>query len=90
MTKPKGKTPSLLTQGTGKPTVYKCVRKTKCTRCKEGILAGSNAFKIPKVVNGFTNKRPYCLECFQLILIQTQKDISELENVLNEKQKEEQ
>lgn len=80
--KPKGKTPTLLAQSTGKPVMFECKRKTKCTRCKGGILSGSKAFQIPKMQSGFTNKKTYCLECFDLILEQTKQDISALDDIV--------
>ena len=84
MTKPKGKTPSLLTQTTGKPTIHTCKRKTVCSRCNEDIVAGNRLFKIPKLKSGFTAQKPYCLKCFGLILAQTKEDLLTLEKTLNE------
>ncbi len=83
MPTPKGKTPSLLTQSTGKPSVYTCKRKTACSRCQEDILNGEKCFKIPKYSSGFTSQKPYCLKCFKLIIVPTQKDLLILEKTLS-------
>lgn len=82
--KPKGKTPSLLAQSTGKPIIDKCTRKTKCIRCKQDLLAGDCVIKIPKVESSYANKKSHCLECFKLILEQTKNDISDLEGLIAE------
>jgi hypothetical protein len=84
MTKPKGKTPSLLTQTTGKPILYECKRRTLCARCKKNISHGEKCFQIPKLNSGFTSLKLYCLRCFGLILEQTSSEIIELERILND------
>ncbi len=87
MTKPKGKTPSLLVQSTGIPIAEILTRKSACTRCKEDILSGKRCFRIPKTVSGFTTRKPYCLTCFRQILDKTKADIAELESEFNREQK---
>lgn len=84
MGKPKGKTPSLLAQSTGKPSVHSYNRKTTCCRCKESIASGIKCFQIPKAQSGFTSQKPHCLGCFRQILEKTKSDILELETSLNE------
>jgi ferredoxin len=84
MTKPKGKTPSLLTQSTGKPIPYECRRRTSCNRCKEVISLGEKCFQIPKSNSGFTSPKTYCLNCFGQILGQTKSELLELEKMLND------
>jgi len=76
--KPKGKTPSLLSMSTGKPTVYTCKQKTKCSRCKNEITMGQDCFKIPKMSAGFSSKKMFCIECTDLIVQQTKTEISKL------------
>lgn len=83
MTKPKGKTPSLLSQSTGKPFADVLKKKSKCNRCKRDLLLGDRCFKIPKMESGFSNKKPYCLDCFRDILDQTKMELSEIEKSLN-------
>ena len=83
MNKPKGKTPSLLSQSTGMPSDHVYGRKTDCTRCKKAILKDEPCFQIPKVQSGFTTKKPFCLECFDSIINQTKEELSVLDDKLN-------
>lgn len=82
MTKPKGKTPSLLAQSTGKPVAHICQRRTTCKRCHNSIISGAKCFKIPKLNSGFSTPVIYCLDCFRLIIEQTKTDLLELEKLL--------
>ncbi|MCK5017141.1 MAG: hypothetical protein KAS32_08710 [Candidatus Peribacteraceae bacterium] len=84
MKKPKGKTPSLLTQSTGRPVVHECQRQTSCNRCKKIIITREKCFKIPKLVSGFSSPKIYCIKCFSLIIEQTKSELLELEKILNE------
>jgi hypothetical protein len=79
--KPKGKTPTLLSQSTGKPFADICKRKTVCTRCKQSMTMGTKHFKIPKLLNGFTRDKPFCLDCTKSIIEQTKKDLLEIEEL---------
>jgi hypothetical protein len=79
MEKKRGRTPSLLTGSSGKPTKTIAQRCRKCTRCSANISKNEVYFEIPKVGGGFTNKKPFCLECFKEILNQTKIDLSALE-----------
>ena len=82
MIKPRGKTPSLISKSNGKPVSHKSERKTKCSRCESDILKDQMIFLIPKDGNGFTNQKPFCLNCFELVLKQTKEDLTILENEL--------
>jgi hypothetical protein len=82
--KPKGKTPTLLSQSTGKPFSDICKRKTVCTRCKQSITKGTKHFKIPKLQNGFTHHKPFCIECTKSIIEQTKKDLLEIEELFTD------
>jgi len=82
MNKPKGKIPSLLAQSTGKPAAHLCKRKSSCTRCKTHIIMNDNCFTIPKSTAGFTSHKPFCLECVKLIIDQTKKELSEIDDQL--------
>jgi len=81
--KPKGKTPSLLSMSTGKPTLYTCKKKMKCSRCKNEITMGQNCFQIPKMSAGFSSKKPFCIVCTDLIIKQTKTEIHQLENEIS-------
>jgi len=83
MTKPKGKTPSLITKSNGKPYSHRYSRKTKCTRCHSDIINSKMCFVIPKDGGGFINEKPFCLICFRLILEKTKEDIAILEQELS-------
>jgi len=80
---PKGKTPSLLSMSTGKPTIYVCKKKTKCTRCKEEVTMGDKCFRIPKSTSGFTSKKIFCVDCTDSIIGQTKIDISQIESEIS-------
>ena len=80
MTKPKGKTPSLLSMSTGKPLIYICKKKSKCSRCKDDIKKDQNCFQIPKASSGFTSKKIFCIACTIEIVTQTKKEIAKIES----------
>jgi hypothetical protein len=82
MGKPKGKTPSLLSISTGKPTVHTCGKLTPCDRCGEKVAKGHICFQIPKMKSGFTNRSIFCVGCTSAILVQTKADIESLEVML--------
>jgi len=82
MKKKRGKTPSLLTGSSGKPTKTIAQRCRSCSRCSANISKGEVCFEIPKVGGGFTNKKPFCPDCFKEILTQTKKDLSILEETV--------
>ena len=79
MTKPKGKSPSLLSMSTGVPEVHKCGRQTQCDRCDQPVLTGQTCFRIPKLKNGFTIRPIFCTECTASIIEQTKGELSALE-----------
>lgn len=81
MSKPKGKTPSLICGVRGKPTLEQLSRQTSCTRCEAAIPKG-HCFKIPKVGSGFSSKQSFCHSCFGAILEQSRLDINDLEITL--------
>jgi hypothetical protein len=83
MTKPKGKTPSLISKSNGKPYSHCYKRNTKCTRCNSDIASSQMCFLIPKDGGGFINEKPFCLICFRLILEKTKEDVAELEKELS-------
>ncbi len=74
----RGKTPSLITGSSGKPSSTVAKKQRKCNRCDSCISGGTKLYLIPKVGGGFSNKKPYCKNCFDEILVQTQKDLDEL------------
>jgi len=79
MTKPKGKTPSLLSMSRGTPEVHKCGRATPCDRCESVVATGQMCFRIPQLKNGFTGKPIFCLDCTVAIVEQTKAELSEVE-----------
>ena len=74
----RGKTPSLITGSSGKPSSTVAQRQRECSRCGSGISMGTKLYTIPKLGSGFSQKKPYCKNCFDEILVQTQKDLDEL------------
>lgn len=79
MTKPKGKTPSLLSMSRGTPEVHKCGRATPCDRCESAVATGQMCFRIPQLKNGFTGKPIFCLDCTVAIVEQTKAELAEAE-----------
>lgn len=79
MTKKRGKTPSLITGSSGKPTKTVAKRRRSCSRCSFVISLGEACFEVPKVGGGFSNRKTFCMNCFKEILVQTKKDIANLE-----------
>lgn len=80
----RGKTPSLITGSSGKPVKVVCQRQRKCTRCSNLIGGGSKCFEIPKVGDGFSTRKTFCIVCFQEVLAQTRKDLEGLELLIDE------
>lgn len=74
----KGKTPTLISGASGKPTLETGRNKRDCTRCGDDIEGGESFFAIPKLGSGFSNKKPFCTSCFIEILDQSQKDLDML------------
>ena len=58
MTK-RGKTPSLISGSSGKPSTAKAKKRRDCNRCKCNIYLGDKLFEIPKSGGGFSNKKHY-------------------------------
>ncbi len=82
MKKKRGKTPSLITGSSGKPTKALAKRSRSCHRCSLAISLGEVCFEIPKVGGGFASKKTFCTECFKEILTQTKKDIAILDELI--------
>jgi len=82
MSKPKGKTPSLISGSNGKPNYVIAQRASRCFRCHIEIISQEKCVEIPKLGGPFTQKKRICLNCFRDILRQTKKDIEALEKVL--------
>lgn len=78
MNKIRGKIPSLISAGNGYPEKDMPQKKCFCSRCEAVIMEMSTSFLIPKKVNGFTNKKRYCLGCFKDVIDQTKKDLDEI------------
>jgi hypothetical protein len=84
MNRKRGKTPSLITGSSGKPSKVIAKRRQKCKRCDSDIFNGDICFQVPKVGSGFSNNKRFCVNCFKEILIQTKKDIAKLEKEIYE------
>jgi hypothetical protein len=79
--KPRGKTPSLIGSSNGRPKRVTVVRKSECCRCHGDIQPGQDCFGIPKAGSGFSSVKRFCKECFQNVLVQTNKDLEEVKNL---------
>lgn len=82
MTKPRGKTPSLLSKTNGKPCDETAKRTRKCCRCEGSIKKGSVFFIVPSTKAGFPYDKSFCLECFGNTLSQTEGELKELRDTL--------
>lgn len=82
MTKPKGKTPSLLSQSNGKPFKETCNKGRTCNRCDKKIKKNEKFFIMGQKSGGFNHKNPFCTNCMKLIIEQTKKELFYLENEL--------
>lgn len=76
--KPKGKTPSLIGSTLGRPRKRLVGKKSHCKRCNVSISVGTECSEIPQLGGAFSNYRPYCNECFRMILEQTKGDLDSL------------
>lgn len=80
MSKPKGKTPSLISGK--KPKKVKVKKRINCVRCKCAIEAGADCFGIPNIRVRFLSPiKKYCKQCFDNIIDQTQRDLDEARNL---------
>jgi hypothetical protein len=86
MTKPKGKTPSLLSLSNGTPTTHTCGKATPCDRCQSTVLKGKTCFRVPKMASGFTNYPIFCVDCLADIVERTKADLSVLEETVRQVQ----
>ena len=75
---PKGPTPSLIGGTNGRPKRVPVTRLSKCYRCGEGLIAGTQCIEIPKLGTAYSTSRRCCDACFVLILTKTESDLSEL------------
>ena len=87
MKKKRGRTPSLITGSSGKPSKVSAKRARSCNRCSNDISLGEECFEIPKVGGGFSSKKTFCKECFKEILTQTKKDMTALEKLIEDEER---
>ncbi len=76
--KARGKTPSLIGSTLGRPRKRQVGKESHCKRCDGSIPKGAECCEIPQLGGTFSNYRPYCDECFRLILEQTKGDLDAL------------
>jgi len=78
MSKPKGKTPSLIGGTLGRPQPCEVKRACTCNQCGETILKDTECFEIPQLSAPFATSKRYCEKCFESILKQTYADLTGL------------
>ena len=78
----KGRSPSLIAGSNGKPHATSAKKRRKCKRCNEVIVLGDSLFEIPQKSGGFSKKSPFCLDCFNEVIQQTEKDVAALKEEL--------
>jgi hypothetical protein len=74
---PRGKTPSLIGGGAGASKILKSAGKRHCKRCSKSISAGGQCVEV--AVPGTMGHKTYCIVCFQGIISQSKKDLTEIE-----------
>lgn len=77
-TNPRGPTPSLIGGTNGRPKRVPVTRLSKCYRCDDDLVAGTQCIEIPKLGAAYSSSRRCCDACFALILTKTQTDLAEL------------
>lgn len=79
--KPKGKTPSLISNKNGRPKRVDVGGKSKCNRCKGEFIKGETAIEIPQLGKAYSYEIRICDACFERVLDQTEKDLQELRSL---------
>lgn len=77
-TSPRGPTPSLIGGTNGRPKRVPVTRLSKCYRCSDDLVAGTQCIEIPKLGTAYSTSRRCCDACFALILTKTEADLAEL------------
>lgn len=75
---PRGPTPSLIGGTNGRPKRVPVNRLSKCYRCSDDLVAGTQCIEIPKLGTAYSTSRRCCDACFALILTKTEADLGEL------------
>lgn len=70
-----GKTPTLVCGSAGKSEFVIAKWKRPCSRCGSNILKGENCVEVKKPGGGH---RTYCLDCYQQVIEQSQKDLDKI------------
>ena len=78
---PKGKTPSLIGSSLGRPKAATAGKRCACSRCDESIIMGHKCYDVPRPSKPFGSPRRFCVACFWLVLVQTKRDLAELESI---------
>ena len=79
---PRGRIPSLISSSSGKPRYTTVKRACSCSKCNGTLATGDVCAEIPKVGGAYTNWKRYCLNCFQAVIEQTDKDFQEIKQGL--------
>lgn len=75
--KPRGPTPSLIGGANGRPKKVAVERRSKCFRCHDTLLAGTECVAIPKLGGGYSSPRRICDDCYKLVLAKTAQDLAD-------------
>jgi len=78
----RGKVISLISGSSGKPKYVVVKRESNCSRCKIPINSGDKCAEIPKLGGAYPNRKRYCLNCFILIIKQTDSDLNKIKQEL--------
>ena len=74
--------PSLISGCNGKPESHEIGRATNCSRCKAALVKGTKCARIPRAGGSFKSWKIFCLKCLGDVLVQTKKDLVEVEKLL--------
>jgi hypothetical protein len=62
----------------GRPKRVPVLKKSKCSRCHEPLVAGQTCIEIPKLGAAYSTSKRVCDGCFQQILQKTREDMEEI------------
>jgi len=74
--RPSALRPALITNQA--PKRVPVTRLSKCYRCGDDLVAGTQCIEIPKLGTAYSTSRRCCDACFALILAKTESDLAEL------------
>lgn len=72
---PKGRTPSLIGSGLGRPDAVTAGRESPCSRCDGPISRGEKCYDVQQPLKPFSATRRFCASCFASVITQSRRDL---------------